>query len=68
MTAQKSYSFQDLTIIGRDRFKLDETWHCFTAEVTENGKGSQVKYGLSPQDENGEWLQEEIYGYVPLIK
>lgn len=63
---RKSYTFKELSEIGRKEFNLSDDWHCFTAEVSGKGKGDKLKYGLSPQDENGKWLDKEVYGYVTL--
>ncbi|MCM3180204.1 hypothetical protein [Cytobacillus horneckiae] len=58
----KSYSFGELTEIGRKKHNLDENWHCFMAEVIDD----QLRYGLSPKDKNGNWLQPELYDLVSL--
>lgn len=65
----KSYSMNDLTDIGRKKFNLSNDWFCFYAEVTEQGKGNKMKYGLSRKDESGEWIEDsqEIYDFVSLI-
>lgn len=62
----KAYSFKELTEIGRKEFNLSDDWHCFTAEVSDKGKGDRLKYGLSPKDKNGNWLDKEVYGHVSL--
>ena len=60
----KSYSMNELTEIGRKEFNLSDEWHCFMAEATEDLR--RIRYGLSPKNENGEWLEKEGDGYVSL--
>ena len=58
------YFMTELTEIGREKFNLSNDWHCFCMKLTDDGK--RVRYGLSPKDENGDWLEEEIYSYADL--
>ena len=60
----KSYSMNELTEIGRKEFNLSDEWYCFKAEATEDLR--RIRYVLSPKNENGEWLEKEVYGYVSL--
>lgn len=48
-----SYSLEDLSVIGREIFDLDESWHCFEAGLT----GVNIRYTLAQKDSNGEWLK-----------
>lgn len=65
---KKSYSFKELAEIGRREFNLSDDWYCFSAVVTENGPGNKLKYGLSQQDKNSNWKDEEVYGFVSLYE
>lgn len=56
----KSYSFEELTEIGRKQFNLDNDWNCFMAEVLEQTNYKYMLYGLSSG-------QKKIYGLVSLI-
>lgn len=58
-----SYTVNELSEIGRTKFNLSEEWCCFSAEVGEDGR---LRYGLSPKDKDGKWMDEEFYGYVSL--
>jgi len=58
---KKSYSLKELTEIGRKEFNLSDEWHCFMADASNY---PIIRYGLSPKNENGEWINKEVYGYV----
>ena len=60
----KSYNMYELTEIGKEKFNLSDDWHCFYMKLTEDG--TQLRYGLAPQDEQGNWLEDEIYSYIDL--
>lgn len=57
----KSYSFDELTKIGRKELGLDDSWKCFMAEALEQTGYRYMLYGLESGD-------EEVYGLVPLYE
>ena len=60
----KSYSFKELTEIGREKFGLDNTWYCFGADA----RGAKLFFTLGQKDNDGNWVKEgeEYRGVVSL--
>lgn len=63
MEHRKTYTFDQVTEIGRKEFNLPDNWFCFMGKV----EGDRLRYGLSPVDKNGRYMDEEVYGYLPLV-
>lgn len=47
----------ELTKIARERFGLDEDWHCTFVEY----KNNMIYYAVTKKSQHGEWLEETSF-------